>query len=156
MGETELAGLIDDVRATIRDYESRQDELTEQNQRLALARKTLQEDIERLTSLNAQLAATLNDLRRQEQQLRNTRLEVSQEEKANLERLAAAYDKMDAAQASKIMVNMMTSNQMADAVKIIYYMSERTAAKLLGEIAGTQPNLAGTLSLELKKVKENE
>ncbi len=156
MGETELAGLIDDVRATIRDYESRQDELTEQNQRLALARKTLQEDIERLTSLNAQLAATLNDLRRQEQQLRNTRLEVSQEEKANLERLAAAYDKMDAAQASKIMVNMMTSNQMADAVKIIYYMSERTAAKLLGEIAGTQPNLAGALSLELKKVKENE
>ncbi len=156
MGETELAGLIDDVRATIRDYESRQDELTEQNQRLALARKTLQEDIERLTSLNAQLAATLNDLRRQEQQLRDTRLEVSQEEKANLERLAAAYDKMDAAQASKIMVNMMTSNQMADAVKIIYYMSERTAAKLLGEIAGAQPNLASALSLELKKVKENE
>ena len=156
MSETELAGLIDDVRETIRDYESRQDELTEQNQRIAMARKTLQDDIDRLTELNAQLAVTLNELRQQEQHLRDTRLEVSKDEKVNMQRLAAAYDKMDATQASKIMLNMMTNNQMADAVKIVYYMSERTAAKLIGEIAGTQPELASALSLELKRVKEIE
>jgi len=156
LGELELSGLIEDVRQTMQDYEFRQADLTEQSQRLAAARQVLQEDIDRLTKLNAQLAVTLDALRRQEQQLKDTRVKVAQEEKANLQRLAAAYDKMDSTQAAKIIANMMTNRQTLDAVKIVYYMSERTAANLIGELAGIQPELATTLSLELKKIKESE
>ena len=69
----------------------------------------------------------------------------------NMQRIASTYDKMDAKQASKIIINMASNKQLDDAVKIIYLMSERTSADLLGEIAATKPDLASLLSAELKR-----
>ena len=52
------------------------------------------------------------------------------------------------------MLSMAANNQLQDAVKILYYMNDRNAGKLLGEIGSTQPDIAGVLSLQLKRVKE--
>ncbi len=40
--------------------------------------------------------------------------------------------------------------------KILYYMSERTAGKLLAEIATNQPELASTICMQLKGIQLNE
>ena len=56
---------------------------------------------------------------------------------------------------SKIMINMAAGNQLGDAVKILYYMGDRNSGKLLGEIGNTQPDLAGTLLQQLKRVKDS-
>ena len=41
-----------------------------------------------------------------------------------------------------------------DAVKILYYMSERTKAKLLAEVATSEPALAAALCKRLKQIVE--
>ena len=156
MTEKQLQGLIDDIRERMKEYALKEKDFAEQEQRLTVARQALQDDIDRLGKLNAQLVTVLADLKRQEEQLLKTRVVVDIEEQTNMKRLAATYDKMEAAQAGKILTSMMSGGQMADAVKIVYYMSERTAGKLLAEIASTRPEVAGRLSLELKKVAEKQ
>jgi flagellar motility protein MotE (MotC chaperone) len=61
---------------------------------------------------------------------------------------------MDTTQSAKILTTMASNNQIKDAVKILYYMSERNAGKLLGEIGTTRPDTASELSLQLKQIKE--
>jgi hypothetical protein len=63
---------------------------------------------------------------------------------------------MDPSQSGKIMMNMAANNQMADVVKILYYMNERNAARVLGEIGSTQPDVAAALSLQLKRVRQGD
>jgi len=41
-----------------------------------------------------------------------------------------------------------------DAVKILHYMTERTKAKLLAEMASSEPALAAVLSQRLKQIVE--
>ncbi len=154
--EKELESLIFDVREKMKGYKLKDMEISEQEDRLQIARAVLQEDIDRLSSLNSQLSLTLADLKRREEQLLKSRIMINTLEKANMERLAATYDKMDSAQAGKILITMMTNNQLEDAVKILYYMSERQAGGLLGEIADTKPEFAGKLTQELKKVRESK
>ena len=130
--------------------------LAEEEQRILSARKTLEEDITRLSELHDALNVVVGRLKQQEENLKNRILEISAVEKGNLQRIAATYDKMDVTQSSKIIINMASTKQLEDAVKIIHLMSERTAAKLLGEISTTKPDLASLLSTELKRVKEGE
>ena len=78
--------------------------------------------------------------------------------------LAATYDKMDAASASKILTNMSQAQSgeyggggnLNDAVKILHYMGERTKAKLLAELAASEPELAAYFCKKLKQVIEKE
>lgn len=155
MLEEDLRNLIIIVRETMEEHKYKEQELSEQEQRIAMSRKTLLEEVERLSKLHDQMRLTVGDLRAQEESLKNRLVEITTVEKTNLVRIAAMYDKMDVTQSSTIMINMASNKQMDDAVKIIYLMSERTAAKLLGEISTTKPDLASLLSSELKKVKES-
>ena len=61
---------------------------------------------------------------------------------------------MDSASGSKIMIKMSQAQQTDDAVKILNYMTERTAAKMLGEIGTADPNLAAELCDRLQRIKE--
>lgn len=156
MLEEQLKAMIVNVRETVSEQQYREKELLEEEARINVTRKTILDDIERLNKLHDQLKLTIADLNAREEGLKQTILQISSTEKENLVRIAATYDKMDATNASKIIVNMASSQQLNDAVKIIHLMSERTAAKLLGEISATKPELASLLSTELKKVKESE
>ena len=103
-----------------------------------------------------QLTATVATLKQQEASLRNSLLEIETTEKSNIQSIAGRYDKMEIPQASKIMVSMVSNYQLDVAAKIVYYMSERTSGKLLGEIGNTQPELAVVLCSQLKKMRESQ
>ena len=156
MQEDELRNLIVNVRETMEEHKYREKDIASQEERIQLARQALLDDIDRLSKLNDQFKMTIADLKNREESLKSTLVEISTVEKNNMVRIAATYDKMDVANSSTIIINMASTQQLDDAVKIIYLMSERVSAKLMGEISTTKPELACILTTELMKVKESE
>jgi len=166
MTEEQLKELIYEVREKIQEYNKKLNALETEKERLRLARQTLNKDVETLNNLRVDLAATVASVKNERDLLLKTRVEIEQTEKANLVAIAAAYDKMDAASACQILSNMalgQTKNggnnrnaSIDDAVKILYYMQERTKAKVLAEMVSTEPTLAALLSQKLKQVQEGK
>jgi len=85
-------------------------------------------------------------------------IKIEKVEQQNLVSIAATYDKMDSASAAVIMTNMSKvsdskkSSDIDDAVKILYYMTERTKAKVLAEMTKTQPEITALFCKKLKKI----
>jgi flagellar motility protein MotE (MotC chaperone) len=159
--EKQLSGMVYDVREKMRQYETKLEELQQQEGRMKVAEETLKKDVEQLDNLRVELSTKVASLKDEREKLLASRVKVAQTEKANLVSVAATYDKMDAASASKIMINMskMTEQGQAgsgleEAVKILYYMTERTKAKVLAEMVTTEPKLAALVSSRLKKITE--
>jgi flagellar motility protein MotE (MotC chaperone) len=168
--EQQLKSLVHEVRESIRRYDGKLQDLESWEQRLRMAQDTLKKDIENLNNLQVELASMTAALKSERDKLLKTRIEITAAEKANLISLAAAYDKMDSSSASKILVRMCIrggaeaeekssvdqGGQMHDAVKILYYMTERTKAKLLTELVGSEPKLAAILCRRLKQIVEEK
>jgi predicted RNase H-like nuclease (RuvC/YqgF family) len=164
MTEQQLNGLIYEVREKIQEYNRKLQDLEKEKARLQIAQQTLQKDIEKLNTLHTDLAASVANLKTERDMLLKSRVEVEQVEKTNLMAIAAAYDKMDPVRAGEILTNMaqgptpngtLAKNTNADdAVKILHFMQDRTKAKVLAELATSQPALAAALSLKLKQVTE--
>ena len=163
--ERQLKNLVYEVREKINDYENKERELEVRESRLQMTQDTLKKDIETLNQLRVELAAMVANLKEQKSQLLAARTAITRSEKANLTTIAATYDKMDPAGASKI-INSMCARQLEsgkaeggsidDAVKILFYMNERSKGKVLAEIVSTEPKLAAALCQRLKKVVEEE
>lgn len=156
MSERQLQNLIHDIRNKLNDYREREKQLETEAGRIEMSRQALQQDIDRLDALRDKLNLTMSDLQQKEAELQKSVVEISALEKTNFQRLASTYEKMEVSQAGKIMVTMSASNQLQDAVKIIYYMTDRAAGKLLGEIASAKPELATIICSHLKRIKESE
>ncbi len=169
MSEQQLKSLIHDLRTKMQDYEKRLQTLNQREQRLQIAQDVLKQDIEKLNNLQTELASITAGIKSEQEKLLTSKLEINRIEKGNLVLIAGTYDKMDAASASKILANMCTTagsktgqNQSFDssgagyddAVRILYYMTERTKAKLLAELAASEPQLAASLVEKLKRVME--
>jgi chromosome segregation ATPase len=167
--EQQLKNLIHDLRKKMQDYENRLHVLKVEEERLQTAKSVLQEDIEKLNSLQIELASITVNLKNERDKLIKSRIEIDQSEQTNLISIAASYDTMNASSASKIVTNMCMSEDSEegqekkiddtrgsynDAVKILYYMSDRTKAKLLAELATSEPQLAASLSQRLKHIVE--
>jgi hypothetical protein len=163
LSEKQLKSLVFEVREKIREYESKTKEVEVREARLAITQETLKKDIEELSRLKVETAALVANLKEQRNRLLETRAVIEQSEKTNLTSVAATYDKMDSTSASKI-ISSMCAKQMEsgrfqggaidDAVKILYYMTERTKAKLLAEIVTSEPKLAALLCQRLKQISE--
>jgi flagellar motility protein MotE (MotC chaperone) len=133
-----------------------------------MTQDVLKKDIDDLNNLRTEVSSMIARLKEERDKLLKTRLEISQAEKGNLTTVAAAYDKMDATSASKILASMCTggvtqkqdgqvrlwATGFDDAVKILHYMGERTKAKLLAELVNTEPKLAASLCERLKQINE--
>ncbi len=162
MTEEQLKELIFEVREKIEEYNTKILSLDKERQRLAVAQQTLQKDVAELNNLRVDLAATVANLRNERDMLQKTRVEVDQAEKANLLAIAAAYDKMDPVRAGEILSNMAMTQSTSggaarntnidDAVKILFFMQDRTKAKVLAELATSEPALAALLCQKLKQV----
>jgi flagellar motility protein MotE (MotC chaperone) len=161
--EDQLEELVFEVREKIDEYNKKLAALEKGEERLKIAQQTLKKDVEALNNLRVDLAATAANLKNERDMLIKTRVEVEQAEKGNLVAIAAAYDRMDAARAGEILTNMAMgqsqkgverSANIDDAVKILYYMQERTKAKVLAELVMAEPGLAAMLSRKLKLVTE--
>lgn len=130
-----LMALIKDVRARIRDCDSRETQLNEEKQRIRLTLQDLQKEAGQLEALRVQLDAAAAALRKVKVDLEKTRITVTADEQKNLKRAAAIYDKMDAEAAAEIIEGMCNNAQEEDAARILHYMQERSVAKLLAAIS---------------------
>jgi flagellar motility protein MotE (MotC chaperone) len=165
LSEKQLKSLIFEVREKIHVYEEKSKELDVRETRLAIIQDSLKKDIEELNKMKVETATLIAALKEQRSRLLETRAVIEQGEKANLTAIAATYDKMDSSSASKIMSNMCTKQMESgklqggsidDAVKILYYMTERTKAKVLAEMVNTEPKLAALLCQRLKVISEGK
>jgi len=167
MTEEQLQDLIIEIREKIQRYDQKTTELEKEKERLQIAQQTLKKDIETLNNLRVELAASVADVKSEREMLLKTRVEIATAEKANLLAIAAAYDKMDATGASQILTNMATGSSktgtaqaaaanLDDAVKILFFMQDRTKAKVLAEMATEEPALAAMLSQKLKQVQDGK
>ncbi len=167
MTEKQLKNLVFEVREKVQEYNDKLQGLGVREQRLQRAQDALKEDIKNLDNLRIELTSIVTSLKDERDKLLKSKLEVAQTEKDNLVLIAAFYDKMDAGSAGKILISMcmsqtqpgkvdVQSSGFDEAVKILYYMTERTKAKLLAELTNTESNLAAFLTRRLKLVFEGK
>jgi chromosome segregation ATPase len=157
--ERHLKNLVQDVREKINEYKNKLNSLELREERIKTAQQQLQKDIDELAALRTEAASMVASLKQERERLLKTRITIKQSEKDNLMLIAATYDKMNAASAGEIFINMSKINEpgasgLMDVVKILYYMNERNKAKVLAELVNTEPKLAAVLSQELKKIQE--
>jgi len=167
MTERQLKSLVYEVREKVREYNNKLQGLEVREQRLQVAQDVLKKDIEDLNNLRIELASIIASLKEERDNLLKSRIEITSTEKTNMVSIAAAYDKMDVSSAGKILISM-CAGQMGggkvdsggssfdEAVKILHYMTERTKAKLLAELATSEPKLAAALSQRLKQIIEGK
>lgn len=158
MSEKQLKSLVYEIREKIDEYNYKFNDLKTHEQRLKIAQDTLKKDIEELNNLQSQLAATVQLLKNEQENLLKSRVEIAKSEKDNLITIAATYDKMDTASAGKILTNMSQGqgDNVNDAIKILHYMSERTKAKVLAAIAETEPKISAYFCQKLKQIIEKD
>jgi len=165
MTEKQLKYLVYDVREKSAEYNKKLRDLEQSEERLQITQQVLKKDVNELNNLRVELASTIACLKEERDRLFDSRLKISEAEGKNLTSIAATYDKMDSASAGKILANMCGAQDgkisgsignIDDAVKILHYMAERTKAKVLAEIAGSEPKLAAILSQRLKQIYEKK
>jgi hypothetical protein len=156
--EKKLSSLIYEVREKIQEYDNKLESLNVREQRQQVAHESLKRDIDKLNSLQVDLASTIAQLKNEQDKLLEGRIKIAKNEKKNLISIALAYDKMDSTSAGKILtdINRVKNDSATDAVKILYYMTERTKAKVLASIAETEPAISAYFCQKLKKMVENE
>ena len=150
--ERTLDSLVGELRTKIDALAQREAELTEREKRLAIAQATLKQQAQELENLQMQLVAPLATLKSAQKELEASRVAVKSQELVSLRHTAAIYEKMDPSAGSKVLEGLCASNQEDDAVKILFYMSERAAANLMSEM--TDKNLVAKLSEKMKRVRE--
>jgi len=150
--EKHLYDLIKEVRDKTEDCRKREFALTQQEQRLQMTKELLAKQTQELEALRLQVNTAVTHLKEVQGELDKNRIAIAADETKNLKRTAAVYDRMDPAAGGQILQSMCTGNQSSDAVKILYYMSERSVAKLLSEMSDKK--LAGSLIEQLKRIKE--
>jgi hypothetical protein len=156
MTEKQLKLLVQSMRTKMVEVEQKEQDLAMRGQQLEAAKDILQKDVNDLNKLRVELAAAAAAVKQEREKLETLRLKITQDETANLKKTAGIYDKMDSASGSKIIVKMYANKQTDDAVKILNYMTERTAAKMLAEIGTSDPNIAADLCEKLKLLKEEK
>ncbi len=158
MTEKQLKNLVTEIREKIQEYNYKLQDIEIREQRVQMTQETLKKDVEELENLRIELASTVARLKNEQDILLKNRVEISKTEKDNLTLIAAAYDKMDSASAGKILTTMgQSQNSNADdAVKILYYMPERSKAKVLASIAETEPAVSAYFCQKLKQITEKE
>lgn len=160
MTDQQLQTLIFEVREKIKEYALKLQNLDVREKRLQIAQDGLKKDIEEMASLRIDLASAVASLKNEQAKLLKSKVEIEKNEKDNLISIAATYDKMDAESAGKILMNMIQSknpgNNSDDAVKILYFMTERTKAKVLASMAEVEPAVSAYICQRLKRMITKE
>jgi flagellar motility protein MotE (MotC chaperone) len=151
LDEKQLYELVREVRQRLGDCQKREQELDEQDRRLRMARQVVERESQDLESLRVQVASSVTRLKETQADLEKTRTAIDKDEEANLKRVAAVYDKMDATSAGRIFEAMCANKQNGDAVRILHFMTDRSVAKVLAEF--TDKQLAAQLSEQMKRLK---
>ena len=158
LAEKQLRELVYDVREKIKEYDRKLKSLQVREQRLETTQNTLKEDITQLNNLRDELTSTVMQLKEEQVKLAKSIIEIENAERENLVSIAAAYDKMAPESASKILTNMTQAqndtSSANDAIKILYYMSEKKKANVLSVIAENEPAISAYFCRKLKTIIE--
>lgn len=158
--EKQLKTLVFEVREKINHYNVRLKELDLREKRMQVAQDTLRKDITEMSDLRVELAGAVASLKSEQDNLTKKMIEIDQIEQENLRTTAATFDKMDAEAAGNILTNMIQTQHQGsgfdDAVKILYYMTERTKAKVLASISETEPAVSAVICQRLKYTVESK
>ncbi|MFA6132734.1 MAG: hypothetical protein WC869_01805 [Phycisphaerae bacterium] len=152
--EKQLDDLSLELRGKLDACKKREVELEQRERHMKMAEDTLKKQAEELETLRMQLVTPLAALKDAQAELERSRLAIRQQEKTQLKRTATIYDKMDPASSSKIIEGMINGQQEDDAARILHFMSDRSAAKLLSEMS--DKTLVVRLCDRMKKIKEEE
>jgi len=150
--ESLLEEMIRELKYMRSQARRKETELKEREKRIRMAQELLKKEAQELERLRGQLATHLIRVKEAKAQLRRSRILIAQQEQERLKRTAAIYEKMDSASGAEILRNMCQGKQEEDAVKILYFMSERSAAKLLGEMSDKA--LAARLCQRMKTIQD--
>ncbi len=148
----EVTRLMGELRTRLAECKRREEELDRREERIKLAREALTAQAEQLEALRMELVGPLTRLKDARDALESTRLRITAAEKDNLKKTAAIYEKMDSAEGSRILGEMCAGGQESDAVRILRFMSERSAAKVLEEFE--DKTLAARLCNQMKRIEE--
>jgi len=146
----ELVALIKEVRAKIDEYNRRQMDLDKREKRIGMAKESLDRQAKELEKLRTEIVAPLARLKEVQDQLRASRIVISKEELANIRKIALIYQTKETTAAAETIVAMCKNKQQDDAVKILYFMSERSAGKVLAAIPDR--NLVANLYEGMKRI----
>jgi len=134
--ERQLDELIREVRAKIKELERRERRLSEREKRLATASDQLKSQIQKLTDLKVELATAIGPLRAARQDMRRYRVLITSQEVANIEAAAKMWEKMEPANAARLMVEMWQTKQGQAATKIFHTLSDKSKAAVMDELKG--------------------
>jgi hypothetical protein len=150
--QDKIEQLTKDLRARIVEYERKEHKFVEREKRLVVAEENLVHRAKELETLRLQMVGPLTRLKDAMAELDRARVAVNKQEKANLLRIAATFEKMDPTRGGGILSGMAANEQTDDVAKILFYMSERGSAKMLAEI--TDKALAAKLTGMMQKIRE--
>ncbi|KKL80566.1 hypothetical protein LCGC14_2003490 [marine sediment metagenome] len=150
-GEKQLAALIQSLRSKLAESRQMKDRLERREKRVRMAEQLLKKDAQDLEDLRVKLVGPLSRLKEAKADLVRTIAQIEPLEAVNLKKMAKVFDKMDSASSSRILSEKCSSGKEIDAAKILYYMSDRSAAKALAEM--TAKGLAAGLTERLKRMK---
>ena len=152
MKTNELNELLKEARLIVDACKARQKQLDNREKHIEMAGETLKKQAQELDVARAQLLPVLQNIQQARAELKATRVRVSKAEKANLKRIAAMYNKMDTVRAAETLTIMCGGGQEDDAVKIIRYMSGKSAGRLLAAMPDKQ--LVAKICTKLKVFEE--
>jgi hypothetical protein len=165
MSDQQLRDLVREVKDRIQDYETKIRGLEARERRLAMSQKDLQTDIDKLNSLRVDVASAVSELKKQRDTLEQTRIRIEDSEILNLTAVSKTLEGMDADSAGQLVVNI-CHNAPTDpgvateeagqhyAVKLLHLMEAKKRAKLFVSLVSLEPDLAGQLSMKLKRILE--
>lgn len=150
--EKQLDDLIRKQRAKYDELGRKESLLEQREKRLVIAQDLLKQQAQDLETLRVAMAAPMANLKKLQDELQASRVEIQKLEAVNLKKTAGIYEKMDAATSGNILASMCKNNQEMDVVKLLHYMSDRSAAKVLAEFP--DKTVVGRLTEKLKMIKE--
>lgn len=159
LSERELERLLVETKETLQEYKQKANKLEKRQARLNTTREMIEKDLAELDKLRFELSQASGDLKDRINRLKDLKIEINKSKRDNLVALASTYDSMDSASASDILANMTQlpgKNQegISDAIKILYFMSDRKRAKLLEKLSENEPELAAVFCNRLKFITE--
>jgi len=141
--------------AALRENESR---LRRRAEQMEVVLRDLQSERERVESLLKQVNTELklstarnSEVESKSADLEKKKVELDAAEKKNIERIAGMYDAMAPESAAPILRQMADNGRLDTAVKVLYQMKERQAARVLAELG--DPALAAQLIERLRALK---
>ena len=150
--EKKLDELAKELAVRLDDMRKRESRLAEREKRVGMAEEMLRKQCQELEGLRVAMAGPMQELKKAQEDLSASRVVVTKQEAVNIKKTATFFEKMEPAAGGKLLVEMVNNKQEDDAVKILRSLSDKTAAKMLGEISDKA--VVAKLLDKLKRVTE--